>query len=144
MKKHIQRNKNESNEYETPMKIFSELDEEFHFNLDPCSTDDNCKCERHFTIQDDGLKQDWGGYRVFCNPPYKNIAEWVEKSYRESRKDKTLVVMLIPARVDTKYFHDFILNRAEIRFLKGRIKFSGQAVTAPFPSMIVIFRGAYL
>ena len=82
-----------------------------------------------------------GGRRVFCNPPYSNISEWVEKAYRESQQDHTLVVLLIPARTDTRYFHDYIYQRSEIRFIKGRLKFSGKG-SAPFPSMIVIFRGA--
>ena len=81
---------------------------------------------------------------MFCNPPYSNISAWVEKAYRESRKDNTLVVLLIPARTDTKYFHDFIYNRAEIRFVCGRLRFNGLGQNAPFPSMIVIFRGAYV
>ena len=84
-----------------------------------------------------------GGQRVFCNPPYSEISKWVEKAFRETRNDNTLVVMLIPSRTDTKYFHNFIYNRAEIRFVKGRIKF-GDKDHAPFPSMIVIFRGAYV
>lgn len=79
--------------------------------------------------------------RVFCNPPYgSEIKKWVEKSFRESQKDNTIVVMLIPARTDTSYFHDFILHRAEIRFIKGRLKFGDSKNAAPFPSMIVIFR----
>lgn len=81
---------------------------------------------------------------MFCNPPYSHIKEWVEKCYREAQADNTLVVLLIPSRTDTKYFHDFILNRAEIRFIKGRLKFGGHSNSAPFPSMIVIFRGAYV
>ena len=80
---------------------------------------------------------------MFCNPPYSNIAAWVEKCYREGCKDNTTVVLLIPARTDTKYFHNFIHQRAEIRFIKGRLKFGDGKGTAPFPSMIVIFRGAY-
>lgn len=86
-----------------------------------------------------------GGQRVFVNPPYgTEISKWVEKSYREGIKDNTLVVMLIPARTDTKYFHDFILHRSEIRFIKGRLKFGEGNNSAPFPSMLVIFRGAKL
>lgn len=80
---------------------------------------------------------------MFCNPPYSNIKAWVEKGYREGIKDNTIVVMLIPARVDTKYFHNFIYQRAEIRFINGRLRFGGLEQKAPFPSMIVIFRGAY-
>ena len=132
-----------SNEWATPMDFFKKLDQEFHFNLDPCSTDENHKCDKYYTIKDDGLQKNWGGYRVFCNPPYgKEIGKWVEKCYREGTKDNTLVVMLIPARTDTKYFHDYILHRAEIRFVSGRLKFGDGKQGAPFPSMLVIFRGA--
>lgn len=82
-----------------------------------------------------------GGYRVFCNPPYgRDIAKWVRKAYEEGHKKNTLVCMLIPARTDTKYFHDYILNRAEIRFIKGRLKFGENNNSAPFPSMVVIFK----
>ena len=83
-----------------------------------------------------------GGYRVFCNPPYSQIAKWVEKAFRETRNDNTLVALLIPSRTDTRYFHDYIYQRAEIRFMKGRLKFGDGKNSAPFPSMLVIFRGA--
>ena len=132
-----------SDEWYTPQPLFDELNDEFHFNLDPCATPESAKCKTYFTIEDDGLSKKWGGYRVFCNPPYSEINKWVEKAYRETREDNTVVVMLIPARTDTKYFHNFIYQRAEIRFVKGRVHFSG-ADRAPFPSMIVIFRGANL
>lgn len=132
-----------SDEWSTPQDVFDNLDAEFHFNLDPCCTHENRKCENHYTKEDNGLKHSWGGHSVFCNPPYSNIAEWVEKCYREGTKDNTTVVLLIPSRTDTKYFHNFIYNRAEIRFVKGRLKFGGHSNSAPFPSMIVIFRGAY-
>ena len=126
----------------TPQAFFDELNEEFCFNLDPCASEENHKCERFFTRQQDGLSRDWGGYRVFCNPPYgKEIGAWVEKCYQEGHKENTLVVMLIPARTDTKYFHDFIMHRAEIRFVRGRLKFGEAEQGAPFPSMVVIFRG---
>lgn len=131
-----------SDEYSTPQKLYEALDAEFHFNLDPCSTDENCKCIRHFTIKDDGLSQNWGGCRVFCNPPYSKIAQWVKKAHDEGCKDNTLVVLLIPSRTDTKYFHDYIYQRAEIRFIKGRLRFGDNINCAPFPSMVVIFRGA--
>ena len=132
-----------SDEWFTPQSVFDELDAEFHFNLDPCATDENHKCEKYFTKEQDGLKQNWGGYRVFCNPPYSEIGAWTEKCFREGRKDNTLVVMLIPSRTDTRYFHNFIYQRTEIRFVKGRIQFGDSGDNAPFPSMIVIFRGAY-
>ncbi len=78
---------------------------------------------------------------MFCNPPYgRKISEWVEKCYNESKKDDTIVVMLIPARTDTTYFHKFIYNKVkEIRFIKGRLKFGKQKNSAPFPSMVVVF-----
>lgn len=133
-----------SDEWSTPAEIYDSLNAEFGFNLDPCSTDDNHKCDRYFTKEDDGLKMHWGGSRVFCNPPYSVIGKWVEKAFRESKEDNTLVVLLIPARTDTKYFHDFIYNRAEIRFVKGRLKFGESKNSAPFPSMVVIYRGAYV
>lgn len=82
-----------------------------------------------------------GGEQVFCNPPYgRKIYDWVRKAYNESKKPGTTVVMLIPARTDTRYFHDFIYHQAkEIRFIKGRLKFGNAKNAAPFPSMIVIF-----
>ena len=83
-----------------------------------------------------------GGYRVFCNPPYSQISKWVEKAFYESKTDNTVIVLLIPSRTDTRYFHDYIYNRAEIRFIKGRLKFGESINSAPFPSMVVIFRGA--
>jgi len=132
-----------SDEWYTPQKLYEELDAEFHFNLDPCATPESAKCEMYYTKEQDGLSQKWGGNRVFCNPPYSEINKWVEKAYRETREDNTLVVMLIPARTDTKFFHNYIYGRSEVRFIKGRVHFSG-ADRAPFPSMIVIFRGANL
>ena len=135
----------ESEEWATPQSLFNELDAEFHFNLDPCADESNHKCEKYFTKEIDGLLQDWQGYRVFCNPPYgKKIADWVKKCYMEGAKENTIIVLLIPARTDTKYFHDYIWHRSEIRFLKGRLKFGDSKTSAPFPSMIVIFRGAYM
>ena len=85
-----------------------------------------------------------GGNRVFCNPPYSNIAAWVKKAYKEATKDNTLVVLLIPARTDTRYFQEYIYHRSEIRFIKGRLKFGESKNSAPFPSMIVIFRAGGL
>ena len=132
-----------SDEWATPNELYEKLNNEFEFTLDPCSTDENAKCENHYTAEDNGLDANWGGQRVFCNPPYSNIASWVEKCYREGCKDNTLVVLLIPSRTDTRYFHNFIYQRAEIRFVSGRLKFGDSKGCAPFPSMIVIFRGAY-
>ena len=130
-----------SNEWATPTDFYNELDAEFHFNLDPCCTHENAKCERHYTIEDDGLTQDWGGARVFCNPPYsRELPKWAKKCYEESRKPNTLVVMLVPARTDTAWFWDWIYGKAEIRFVRGRLHFNDSKQGAPFPSMVVVFR----
>lgn len=133
-----------SNEWATPQTVFDELNKEFNFTLDPAATSENAKCQRFFTKEQDGLKQDWSGETVFCNPPYgREIGKWVEKCYNEHIKNNITVVMLIPARTDTTYFHEYIYNRSEIRFIKGRIKFiqnGKEGDAAPFPSMIVIYK----
>lgn len=136
----------EKNFWETPQKLFDELDAEVHFTLDAAASDENHKCARYFTQNDDGLRQNWGGETVFCNPPYgsKETGLWTEKCCREGQKPGTTVVLLIPARTDRASFHDYILGKAEIRFLRGRLKFEldGKPMgTAPFPSMIAIWRG---
>ena len=126
--------------WSTPNDFFDKLNDEFHFTLDPCSTHENAKCYKHFTEEENGLLQDWGNEVVFCNPPYgRQIKDWVKKAYEESQKDNTTVVMLIPARTDTIYFHEYIYHKAEIRFIKGRLKFGDAKNSAPFPSMVVIF-----
>lgn len=125
----------------TPLQTFKELDAEFGFNLDPCADASNTKCKDFYTIDTDGLAQNWGGRRVFCNPPYgRTIAAWVRKCWEEAQKPDTLVVALLPARTDTAYFHDYIYHKArEIRFIRGRLHFNESKNAAPFPSMIVIF-----
>ena len=130
-----------TDEWATPSEIYRELHAEFHFNLDPCASETNHKCPDYFTNDQNGLLQDWGGRRVFCNPPYgRAIAAWVKKCSEEAKKADTLVVMLIPARTDTAYFHDYIYKKAkEVRFIRGRLHFNESKNAAPFPSMIVIF-----
>ena len=128
-----------TDQWATPQWFFDELNEEFHFDLDPCADETNHKCERYFTREENGLAQEWTG-RVFCNPPYgREIGKWVKKAAESG----TLVVMLLPARTDTKWFHDYIYGKAEIRFIKGRLKFGDSKNSAPFPSMVVIFRGEH-
>lgn len=128
-------------EWETPQDFFDKLNEEFHFDLDPCADENNHKCNCYFTKEDDGLSKDWSGHTVFVNPPYgaKSTSDWIKKCAEESRKPNTKVVMLIPARTDTKAFHEYIYNKAEVRFIKGRLKFGGSKNSAPFPSMVVVF-----
>lgn len=127
-------------EWETPQDFFDKLNAEFHFTLDPCALPETAKCKKYYTPNDDGLLQDWAGESVFCNPPYgRQIGAWVRKCREESWKPNTKVVMLIPARTDTLWFHTHIYNKAEVRFIKGRLKFGGAKTSAPFPSMVVIF-----
>jgi len=129
-------------DWETPPELFAELDAEFGFTLDPCCTEATAKCAKHYTADDDGLSKSWRGERVFCNPPYgRAIGSWVEKCATED----ALCVMLIPARTDTRYFHEHIYRKpgVEIRFLRGRVRFlqnGERQAGAPFPSMVVVFR----
>lgn len=126
-------------EWETPKDFFDELNKEFHFTLDPCATLENAKCANYFTKEQDGLKQPWGGV-VFCNPPYgRVIGDWMRKAHTEAQNG-AVVVCLVPARTDTRWFHDYAM-KGEIRFIKGRLKFGGSKNSAPFPSAIVVFRG---
>ena len=129
-----------SNEWATPQYLFDELDKEFNFTLDPCATDENFKCDKYFTIEDDGLIQDWSNDVVFMNPPYgRDIKHWIKKAY-ESHKQGATVVCLIPARTDTSYWHEFIFGKAtDVRFLRGRVKFGDSKNSAPFPSAIVVY-----
>lgn len=122
--------------WETPQELFDNLNAEFHFTVDVCATKDNAKCEKFFTPEMDGLKQEWTGV-CWCNPPYgRGIGKWMKKASEAS----AIVVCLVPVRTDTKWFHDWVLNRAEIRFIRGRLHFNGSKNSAPFPSMLVIYR----
>src|SRR5690625_4260652 len=125
----------------TPQSFFDRLNAEFDFTLDPCDDKDNAKCGKYYTADDDGLSQDWAGERVFMNPPYgRAISDWIRKAYEESIKG-ALVVALIPARTDTRYWHDYVMRAKEIRLVKGRLKFGDGRNSAPFPSAVVIWDG---
>lgn len=126
-------------EWETPQDLFDALNDEFQFTLDVASTDENAKCEKHFTREQDGLAANWAGERVWCNPPYgRDVGKWVEKCAEHGRGGG-LAVMLLPARTDTRWFHDYCYHGTEIRFIRGRLKFGKATESAPFPSMIVVF-----
>ena len=127
-----------TSEWATPQALFDKLDATFHFTLDVCATKYNAKCAKFFTEEDDGLKQDWGGDIIWCNPPYgRKIGDWV----RKCAEHQGIAVMLLPARTDTRWWHEYIANNptANVRFIKGRLKFGGATNPAPFPSAIVIF-----
>lgn len=125
----------------TPQDFFDKLNDEFHFTLDAAASPDNAKCANYFTEEQDGLAQSWEGHTVWCNPPYcRKTGLWVKKAYEEHQRTGCTVVMLLPSRTDVKWFHDYILGKAEIRFIKGRLKFGGNKNSAPFPSIVVIYR----
>jgi len=130
-----------SDDWPTDPKVFAKLDAEFGFTLDPCASERNAKCPRFFTRDDDGLAQEWTG-RVFCNPPYgRQIGEWVRKAWEASQSSADLVVLLIPARTDTRWWHEYVAL-GEVRFVKGRLRFGDLSAPAPFPSAVVVFRNA--
>lgn len=137
----------------TPKSFFDRLNEEFHFVLDAAATDKSAKCKKYFTPEMDGLKNSWNcGGAVFCNPPYgRQIGLWVKKAYEESKNGIT-IVLLIPARTDTSYFHDYIYKKAEIRPVRGRLYFTDEdgnpkidskskPIPAPFPSLVIVYNG---
>lgn len=108
--------------WSTPQWLFDELNKEFNFDVDVCATKENAKCDKYYTKEDDGLSKEWY-MSVWCNPPYgREIGKWVKKAHEERHRvangKKTTVVMLLPARTDTKWFHDYIYGKAEIRFIK--------------------------
>ena len=131
-------------EWGTPQEFFDKLNWRFGpFDLDPCADPTNTKCANFFTEAEDGLSKDWGGHTAFVNPPYgRGIDRWIRKAYEESKKENTRIVMLIPARTDTKYWHDYVMKASELYFVKGRLKFGDSENSAPFPSAVAVFDGA--
>jgi phage N-6-adenine-methyltransferase len=128
----------ETDDWATPLEFFLGLDYEFHFGLDVCASEGNAKVSRYFDREMDGLAQQWAPDVCWMNPPYgKTIGRWVEKAWLESLIGAT-VVGLLPARTDTIWWHNFVLKASEVRFIRGRLRFSGKG-TAPFPSAVVIW-----
>lgn len=131
-------------EWGTPQDFFDRLDDEFGFTLDVAANADNAKVERYFSVDDNGLEQDWSGEVVWMNPPYgREIAAWMQKAYTEGLGGTT-VVCLVPARTDTRWWWDYAVH-GEVRFVKGRLRFTGGSKSnplshnAPFPVAVVIF-----
>lgn len=132
-----------TSEWATPQDLFDDLDRRYGpFTLDPCCTDDNAKCDKHFTEVEDGLAQTWSG-RVFMNPPYgRRVQHWIRKAYESAQSGTAdLVVCLVPSRTDTAWWHDYCM-KGEITFIRGRVYFrqDGKSDRAPFPSAVVVFR----
>lgn len=132
----------ETVEWYTPPEVFEPLHEEFKFTLDVCAADLRCaKLIHYFSPSDNGLLQTWAPQRCWMNPPYaREIKHWVKKAAESG----TLVVGLLPARTDTAWWHDWVMGRAEVRFMRGRVKFmkpnGTRASSAPFPTAIVVWR----
>jgi len=131
-----------STEWETPQAFFDKLHREFHFTLDVCATPENAKCHKFYTKEDNGLAQSWSGHTCWMNPPYgRHVADWISKAFSESLSADTVVVCLLPAKTDTKYWHDTIMCAEEIRFVRGRLSF-GKGGPAGFPSAVVVFNAS--
>ena len=131
-----------SDEWSTPQELFDDLNAIFHFDIDVCATPTNAKCRQYFTRADDGLKQKWLG-TVWMNPPYgRTIQRFMKKAYESSLEGAT-VVCLVPARTDTRWWHE-CAAKGHVIFLRGRLKFGDGPHSAPFPSAIVIFWGGVL
>ncbi len=130
-------------EWETPPEVFNPLNEEFRFTLDPCATKENAKVWKYFTEAQNGLEQDWHVNRVFMNPPYgREVAAWTRKA-REAAEQGALVVGLLPASTDLAWWHEDVVGHAEVRYLRGRVRFlTGGPYRASgfFASVIVIWR----
>ena len=130
-------------EWATPRGLLADLAERYGpFDLDPCATPESAAAPRFFTKADDGLSKPWTG-RVFMNPPYgREIPRWVAKAWEESRANADIVVCLLPARTDTRWWHDHVMRvwPDGITFLRGRLRFGGAKNSAPFPSAVVVFR----
>lgn len=126
-----------SDEWVTPQAFFDKINNIFKFELDAASTEDNNKCSKRLN---DGLSEAWNK-STWCNPPYSNVKEWVRKAEAESWITRNPIVMLIPARTDTKIWQHHILGcfNIKILFIRGRLKFSGAINTAPFPSALIIW-----
>ena len=125
---------------ETPKYLFDRISSIFNFSLDVCALPENAKCENYYTPKDDGLSKPWRG-GVWCNPPYgREISSWVKKAYEESQKEyNSFVLMLLPARTDTRWWWEYVQGKATLFFIKGRVKFGDHNVGAPFPSVLALY-----
>jgi len=128
-----------SDEWESPQWLYDKLDSVFHFTLDPCATHENHKCEKYYTIEENGLLQDWEDEIAFINPPYSQTKLWAKKC-SEAQYGGAQIVLLIPSRTDTIYLQNYIFPDSNIIcFIKGRLKFGNQKNSAPFPSLLAVY-----
>ena len=123
----------------TPQEFFDKLDAVFNFQTDVCASTENAKCPKFYDKTENGLAQEWNGV-CWMNPPYgKPIGEWMRKAYESARRNGATVVCLVPARTDTKWWHD-TAALGEVFFVPGRLKFGSAKNSAPFPCAVVVFR----
>ena len=124
--------------WSTPQELFDDLDRVYRFDVDVCATPENAKCSTFYTKEQDGLAQEWRG-TCWMNPPYgREIGRWVAKARRSAEENGATVVCLLPARTDTRWWHEHC-SLGHVTFIKGRLKFGGSKNGAPFPSAIVVF-----
>ena len=128
-----------SDRWSTPRYLFEHMDREFHFTVDVCADSTNHKCARYYDEETDGLSQDWSGEVCWMNPPYgREIGRWVHKA-RVSAEQGAIVVALVPARTDTRWWREDMVHATEWRFINGRVRFGEGAGSAPFPSVLAVF-----
>jgi phage N-6-adenine-methyltransferase len=130
-------------DYETPRDLFDQLNHEFHFTVDLAASPENALCPKYYSLENSAFGAAWTGESAYCNPPYgRGIRDWVEKACQDSKAPATKIVMLLPARTDTRWFHTSLETVNEIRFIMGRLVFSGgggELNSAPFPSMLLVW-----
>jgi|SRR5581483_8694729 len=134
----------QSTEWATPQDLFDRVNEEFGpFDLDAAASEYNHKCPAYYDILTDALRiEKWNGQRIWLNPPYgRDLGKWVAKAEEQAHIYGKRVVLLLPARTDTQWWHKSVADAEQIRFLKGRLRFEGAESSAPFPSVIVVFDG---
>ena len=142
--KHVAAFMSTSEDWETPEEVFNFWNHEYEFNLDAAASADNARCSLFFTKEQDALRHPWVG-NVWLNPPYSHgIGKWLQKAHDEVTKGNAEhVVCLIPARTDTAWWHDYVMKSDHIWLIRGRLRFSGSSINAPFPSCIVVFKSGW-
>lgn len=125
--------------WETPDALFAELNDEFAFTVDVCAESATAKLPRHWSPAESAWWQPWAGETCWMNPPYSEVSKWMSKAVEASEAGAT-VVALVPSRTDTRWWHDYAMKADEIRFLRGRLKFGDAVNSAPFPSVVLVFR----
>lgn len=130
----------EGGNWYTPEPLFRDLESRYGpFDLDVAASIDNAKCARFYSVEEDGRVQPWSG-RVWCNPPYRRLIEWVRKAYEEVQAGRCeRVVMLLPAQTSTAWFHDYALPFGGLEWIRGRVRFGGCTADGYAGSVVVVF-----